>query len=375
VADVQHENFTILIDGKEITALYDDLITLEIELDEELAGMFRMDVTILLQPDGKWSHVDDEGIAVWKEVVITAGLEDDVQPLMSGYITHVRPAFGGGLDDCHLEIWGMDASVLMDRQDKLKDWASRKDSDIAEEIFGDYGFATQVESTESTHDEQMSTIIQRETDIQFLKRLALRNGYHCYVDGKTGVFGRPQIDADPQHVLSVQFGDETNVNWFHLDVDALATVDVAMVQIDHDTKDVLDAASAPGKQPALGAKPANAFLRANMQPGVLRVGKVATTGSAEMAALCQGLYDEGEWFVTGKGEIAANQYGSVLKPRAPVTIKGIGETHSGVYYVTHVNHVFNADGYIQRFQVKRNGLMPTGAEKFAADDGGLLGSL
>ena len=57
----------------------------------------------------------------------------------------------------------------------------------------------------------------------------------------------------------------------------------------------------------------------------------------------------------------------------PVTIKGIGETHSGVYYVTHVNHVFTADGYIQRFQVKRNGLMPTGAEKFGAAAGGLLG--
>ena len=37
-----------------------------------------------------------------------------------------------------------------------------------------------------------------------------------------------------------------------------------------------------------------------------------------------------------------------------------------MYYVTHVNHVFNADGYIQRFRVKRNGLMPTGAEKFSA---------
>jgi hypothetical protein len=58
----------------------------------------------------------------------------------------------------------------------------------------------------------------------------------------------------------------------------------------------------------------------------------------------------------------------VLKPRGTVTIKGVGETYSGVYYVAHVTHSFAADGYTQSFRVKRNGLMPTGAEEFSADD-------
>ena len=40
-----------------------------------------------------------------------------------------------------------------------------------------------------------------------------------------------------------------------------------------------------------------------------------------------------------------------------------------------MTHVFTADGYIQRFRVKRNGLMPTGAENFSGDGGGLLGGL
>jgi hypothetical protein len=91
--------------------------------------------------------------------------------------------------------------------------------------------------------------------------------------------------------------------------------------------------------------------------------------------LAQGLFNEGEWFVTGEGEVAANQYGNVLMPRAPVTIAGIGETHSGVYYVTHVTHIFNSDGYTQRFKIKRNGLMMTGKEKFSSGSGGLLAAL
>jgi phage protein D len=372
---MQHENLKIEIDGSEIQELYNDLISLEVELDEELAGMFRINVALLLQADGTWTYLDDDRVAIWKQVVITAGLDDNTEQLISGYITHIRPAFGTGLDQCSLEVWGMDASVLLDREDKLKDWPSRKDSDIASEIFSTYGLTAQVEDTDVVHDEQVSTIIQRETDIQFLKRLALRNGFECYVDGNTGYFQPPRLDSDPQPLLAVQFGADTNVNRFHLEVNALATTNVTMFQIDHDTKQVLDAISTPGNQKALGASAADSFLGAGMTPGVVCIGKTVTTGSSEMTALCQGLYDEGEWFITGEGEVAANQYGNVLKPRGPVTIKGIGETYSGVYYVTHVTHVFTSDGYIQRFRVKRNGLQPTGSEQFSGDGGGLLGAL
>ncbi len=369
------DNLKIEFDGSEISELYGDLVSLEVELDDELAGMFRMHISLLLNDDGTWTYIDDDRLTIWTQVVVTAGLDDDSEQLISGYITHIRPAFGVGLDDNTLEIWGLDASVLMDREDVLKDWPSKKDSDIASEIFNTYGLTPQVEDTEVIHDEQVSTIIQRETDIRFLKRLALRNGYECYVDGDTGYFQPPQLSVSPQQVLAVQFGDDTNVNQFQLEVNALATADVSMSQVDHDTKEVLVADSIPGSQEALGASDSDSFLGSNGTSALVYIGKTATTGNPEMTALCQGLYNEGEWFVTGEGEVAANQYGNILMPRAPVTIKGIGETYSGIYYVTHVNHIFNADGYTQRFKVKRNGLMLTGEEQFSGNGGGLLGLL
>ena len=83
-----------------------------------------------------------------------------------------------------------------------------------------------------------------------------------------------------------------------------------------------------------------------------------------MSALWQGLYHRGDWFVQGTGEIASNDYGHVLRPLRTVTIKGIGETYSGVYYVSHVTHSFTSEGYNQYFQVKRNGIYPTGSEDF-----------
>jgi hypothetical protein len=101
----------------------------------------------------------------------------------------------------------------------------------------------------------------------------------------------------------------------------------------------------------------------------------AATGLPEMAALCQGLVDEGAWFVTAEGEIAGNQYGHVLKPRGTVTIKGVGATYSGVYYVTHVTHTLTPNGYTQLFRAKRNALMPMGSENFAASSARLSGLL
>lgn len=372
---MRHDDLRVEIDGAEVAELYHDLVRLEVELDEQLAGMFRMTISLLLRADGTWTYLDDERFTIWRKVVVTAGVEDESRQLLSGYVTHVRPDFGAGLDQCSLQVWGMDASVLMDRTDQLKDWPNKKDSDIAAEVFAKYGLTPQVTDTEVVHDEKISTIIQRETDIQLLTRLARRNGFECFVDGDVGHFHPPALDDSPQPVLAVQFGEHTNVTRFSVEVNALTPSSVAMAQVDHLNGEVLDAVAESGGRPALGAAPAPDLLAPGMEAGRVQIGQTVTTGGQEMTLLCQGLYDQGEWFVTGEGEVSANQYGSILKPRGTVTIKGIGETHSGVYYVSHVNHVFTGDGYTQLFRVKRNALMPSGNENFSADAGGLLGGL
>lgn len=371
---MERETFTITIDGEEVSDLYQDLVSLEVESDDELATMLRFQVAIALQPDGSWTHLDDERFRVWQPVTITAGLESGPEELISGYITHVKPSFTPDITQCTLEVWGIDGSVLMDREEKLKDWPNKKDSDIAAEIFSEYGFTPAAKDTVVIHDEAISTTIQRETDIQFLRRLALRNGFECYVEGAIGYFRPPQIDAPPQPVLAVHFGDETNVQQFSLEVNALTPTTVAMFQVDRATKEVLDITTETSQQPALGETDAPGLLPAGMNPGVVVVGRVVATGRPEMTALCQGLHDQGSWFITGEGAISANDYGHVLRARQTVTIKGIGETYSGVYYVIHVTHSFTPEGYTQSFRVKRNGLLPTGAEEFSAS-GGLLSGL
>jgi phage protein D len=369
---VQREQVVIEIDGQEAADLYEDLSRVEVQLDEELAALFVLELSLHLQPDGVWSHLDDDRLTPWRRVRIHAGFEDGTEPLMTGYVTHAHAIFDADLARCRLEVWGMDGSALMDREERLRDWPDQKDSDIATAVFSSYGFSSEVEDTAVVHDANTSTIVQRETDMQFLRRLALRNGFECYVDGNTGYFQSPRIDVRPQPLLAVHFGAKTNLEWFSVQVDALAEAAVGMFQLHRTEKEVLSSLVESSRQPALGASQASDLLPPGLAPARSFVAMNAATGVKEMETLCQGLFHRGEWFVTGEGLAAGNRYGNVLRPRHPVTIKGVGETHSGVYYVTHVTHCISRGGYSQRFKVKRNALLPTGAERFDGA-GGLRG--
>lgn len=367
-----HDFLRIEFDGAEVDSVYGDLLQLEVELDDDLSSMFRLYLTMIQTAEG-WTSLDDEHFRVWTPVTITAGFDDNNELLLSGYITHVKPDFNANPEQATLEIWGMDASVMMDRVEILKDWPSKKDSDIATEIFQSYSLIPNVSDTEFVHDEAVSTIIQRDTDMQFLKRLALRNGYECYLQGEVAYFGPSVIDEEPQPLLAVHFGNETNIHNFSVSVDAMSPVNVAMFQIDRSSKETVDINVVDPEQKTLGDINSTGILKAGMANAQVYIGHNGAAGESEIQALCRGLYDRAEWFVSAQGEVTATNYSHVLVPRKPVTVKGIGESYSGIYYVNHVTHIFSSNGYSQQVKMKRNALMPSGDEDFGS--GSLLGAL
>src|SRR5215218_6747082 len=103
------ESLRVRIGGQEIEDLYRDLITLEVELDEELAAMCRITLALLLLPDGRWTHLDDDRLAPWQPVSVSVSLGGSEEELFSGFVTHLRPEFGEAPEACRLEIWGVDA--------------------------------------------------------------------------------------------------------------------------------------------------------------------------------------------------------------------------------------------------------------------------
>lgn len=369
------ELFSIAFDGEEQPDLYRDLVQLSVEVSDAYPSSFTLLLSTARQDDGTWRYLDEAFLRPWTAVTIQVGFgETGLEALFEGYVTAVRPVFESSETETTLEITGLDASVLMDREEKLKEWPNKKDSDIARDIFGSYALTPEIEDTSIVHDEEVSTVIQRETDYQFLRRLALRNGFDFYVEGTTAHFHPAPLADEPQPLLAAHFGAETTLRRFSASVDALRPAHVGMFQVDRLDKTVLTTLAAVPEAAPLGTLDAEALLAPGVEAAKVFVGKNAATGLPEMEALCQGLVREGAWFVHGEGEIDAAAYGHVLRPRGLVTIKGLGETYSGVYYVEHVQHAIDPAGYKQHFRVKRDALLPTGSENFESN-GGLAGLL
>lgn len=365
---------TITINDEPAPDFFLSLIEMEIEDEHRLAAVFRIKLALNRGEDGLWTFLDDDRVKLWSKVEISLNLADEEQQLIMGYVTHIKPHIDPDENSSFLEILGMDPTCLMSLEEKIKDWPNKTDSDIAREILQNYSLTPRVDDTGVVHDEAATTIIQRETDIQFLKRLARRNGFECFVKNKTGYFRKPVLTAPPQSVLAAHFGDETNLVKFDGRLNALRPTRVEMHQIDTIGKQIEDAVVEVGDQRQLGRDGAFSISVPNEVTARMFVKHAVALGQPEMENLCHALFDEAEWLMEARGEIDGACYGAVLQTRNLVPIKGVGEVFSGLYYVTGVKHNFTLNRYVQHFTARRNAMVPAGPEDFGGN-GSLFGGL
>jgi phage protein D len=344
---------SVSIDDQPRPDLLTALVELEVEEHHALASTFRLKLAINRQEQGLWRFLDDEGLRPWSRVGIAVTTGEDEQQLLAGYVTEARVNIEADESGSSLELVGMDATVLMSLEEKIRDWANQKDSDIAQAIFGEYGLASNVEDTQVVHDEAVSTIIQRETDIRFLNRLAERSGFECVVRGTGGFFQSPSLTEPPLPTLAAHFGAETTLTSFEARWDATRGAAVQMAEINTISKETEQAVVERTALRQLGRDlppaPPSGTSKAFVKHAV-----PVTQGDIQRR--CQALFDAAAWFVEARGEVDTIVYGTVLQTRRVVPIKGVGGPFSGLYYVTSVRHQFSLDRYVQRFTARRNAL-------------------
>lgn len=362
---------SIEINDEDASDLMLSLTEMEVEENHRLASTFKIKLAANLMGDGSWSFLDDERLALWNKVTIKINVADEETELIKGYVTHIKPKIDVNECNCEVVVIGMDGSCLMSVEEKIKDWPNKTDSDIANEIFQSYSLQPTVDTIDVVHEDTVSTIIQRETDIRFLKRLARRNGFECFVKGDGGYFRRPVFTDPPQAVLAAHFGGDSNLISFSAHLNGLRPTKVQMQQIDTVAKEILNASVEESDQLQLGRDGALSVTIPNGNVSRMFVKQALATSQAEMQILCTALLDEAEWFNEARGEINSATYGSVLETRKLVPIRGVSEPFSGLYYVTNVKHVFTANNYVQQFTARRNALAP-GADDFGSS---LLGGV
>jgi phage protein D len=397
--------YLIAFDDEDVEEeFYDDVVSLTVDENTATGTSFRLQLATSRQDDGSWTYLDEGLLALFTRVSIQVGFSggggladafgdalgppggggnDGLEPVFDGYITEVEVTLGSEPDSARLEVSGLDSSVLMSLEEKVATWKDLADSDIVKQIVGGvYGITVQADATSTVHQQNNTTIVQRGSDLEFVRDLARRNGLEFYfeTDKRSGAviayFRAPQLDGTPQPDLAIQFGDESNLRRFTARLSGQRPLSVRTEQMDVRANRPNRAQVGAMKLTALGDQDADALIGDRLRQLVTPRDALAqvlvlgppTSDPTELSTLAQAVRDEAGWLITAEGEINGDAYQHALRPRRLVLVKGAGAAYSGKYYVTRVVHVLASDGaYTQTFEARRNARDLDGSEQFGAD--------
>jgi hypothetical protein len=374
------------------TPLLDALQKIEVETSTEMASVFRLRFGISQTGFGDWDllmpQYEDLFFRPMTPVQIRVKIGLDIpKAIINGYVTNQTVLYDDEGGASVMELTGMDATLLMNLQEKVMAWQLPDDGAVAAAIFAQYGIIPMVSPSLPFNLDPNDKTVQRGTDIRFLRRLAQRNGFECYVQPQpqsgldAGYFAPPtNIPGEEQAVLNVKWGSETNVSEFKIRYDmARPTVAVA-AGVDVTTRTPTFATSiAPSVTPPptgglypwgapMGLQDATlrAAAGAHPPPMVLpaQTGQMAYPG---LAIVNQAIANRSSWAIVAEGLVGADV--GVLYVGATVNIRGAGMAFNGAYYVTRVTHTLECGGYAQKFEARRNALDMTGAEIYLTPPG------
>ncbi len=366
-------SYTLTIDGEPASA---DVIAaireIEVEDHAEMADMMRLRMAVAVNENGsKWTVLDE---SLFERLTnlrlsVTVGSSNSM-PLIDAYVIDTNTEFGYQHGSSTLEVVAMDSTVLMNLEEKVRPWPDMADSDIASTIYGEYGFSAQVDQTQPTRQEVDRTVMQRGTDIQFLRELARRNGYESYVEFNTdtsqveGHFHLPRVDQTSQGILSVNMGTATNVNSFQSKNDMIrpATAVANNLQISDQSDQNSDASDSALTN--LG----DSTTVTSDRPRRVLISNTGLSETGELQTYAQAVVDRSAWAIRAEGELSTVTYGNILRAKRPVNVRGVGRQFSGTYYVEKVLHRISDEGYTQKFSLRRNALGVTGQEGFVEDN-------
>ncbi len=376
---------------------YGDVVSLTVEESVSAPGIFTLQMISRMQEDGSWGYLEDDRFALYNKVAIKVGFtggggllgtigglfgagdsNSGLATVFDGYITAMDLNLGSTPATTFVEVSGMDTSVLMSLEEKIAPWPNMADSDIVQQILGDYGVQVTADTTSTVHQDSDTTILQRSTDIQFVRELARKNGLEFYFEtddqtgNVTGFFQAPQLDATPQPDLTIQLGDQSNLKSFSVHLSGQRPLTVKTQQMDIKSNSANVAQVSDIALAALGEKDASTLIGGAIgslvtpkdAPVQMLVLGTPTSDATELTTIAQAVRDEAGWLITATGEVNSDAYQAVLRPRRLVLVKGAGNSFSGKYYVTKVVHEISVDGnYSQKFEARRNARDLDGSEQ------------
>jgi phage protein D len=357
-------------------ALVTLLVSLDVEESMDLPAAIQLDVPLSRSTSGDYPYVNDTRFAPMATLAVVAapagaavatlagalgGSASGDQCIFDGYVLSQRIHLETGSARSSLTVWGQDASWLMNTQERVREWIDLTEVDVAAEIFAEYGIVASDQNDDEaspSHTEDGHSLMQRGSDIQFLRSLARRNGRLCRIactdtpGERIGYFAKPSLDGEP--VVTISLNDPQNWTVTALDIDWDATRPNSVVArqalFSDSDPDGASGDTTDSGLPLLGDRSLADFTGQSMT--VLLAAPVDDAG--ELAMRAQAVLRDADWFVRCTGEADVERLGAVLRAGMLVALDGIGAMHSGSYLVWSVRHRITQQSHTMKFTLVRN---------------------
>lgn len=204
----------------------------------------------------------------------------------------------------------------------------------------------------------VQTPSQKSTDLSYVQGLARDCGYAFYMvpgplPGMSQAYWGPQIRIGmPQQCLNVNLDAWTNVESLNFKYEPKNSVLPIVYSQDQTTKLVFPIPIPPVTpfNPPLGlVVPTPQKFEQMNDTAKLPIGQALMQGMARAV--------ESADVVTGEGTLDVLRYGSILRARSLVGMRGAGIAFDGMYYVESATHNLKPGEYKQSFVLKRNALI------------------
>ena len=357
--------FQLILNGSQADdQLIDVMGPLEVEENADLPGAIQLTIPVDSDGNGDLTFVNDDRFKPFVNMaVVVAPDGQSNQCIFDGYILSSKLHLQKGTAGSTLQVWGQDASWLMNLEEKAKEWIDVTDADVANQIFNDYGVTPADDNTDDdspSHTEDTHTLMQRTSDIQFLRTLARRNGKLCRITCsdtpgvRTGYFAKPDIGGDA--VVTIDLSDPENwtVDALDLSWDVTRPSEALARQALFNDNDE-DGAGVDQTDSGLASLDDQDL--ATFAGKSMSVMLTAPVDSVEELTLrAQSVLREGGWFVRCEGEVDASRLQAILRAGTVVMLNGAGGLHSGKFFVWSVRHTIDKRSHKMKFVLVRNAL-------------------
>jgi phage protein D len=305
--------------------------------------------------DGDFPPLADARLGPGSELAVIAPLAGKNNYLVKGPVTGQQIHFLHGGGGSYVEVQGADTSVAMDRETRSVLWSDLTDSDAVSTILGQYGYTPDVDSTPAGHFERKHTLVQRDSDLRFVRRLARRNGFLFWVTcdahgNETAHFKRPTLDGDPVHNIDIN-RSSNNIASLELHWDVELPTSIVAAQLNLNDKSAIDGDVTQSPLTPLGTRSLAAITGDTRSVHVI----APVDDSGDLRARGEGALIESGWFVRASCQTSVNAMNAIVRANTIVNLRGVGQRHSGKYYVAAVRHLIDPSAHTMEIELIRNG--------------------